>query len=461
MRRLPGILLLTVATLIVIVALLVSGLRLVLPQLDAWRPQLLEKISTLTGTPVDASQITASWQTFGPTLDARDIHVGLKDGGTMAVKRVTLALDVWQSLLHMRWQFRDLTFWQLQAHTNTPIQTNDGGESLKTDRISDLFLRQFDHFTLRDSHLSFLTLSGQRAELAVPQLTWLNGRNRHRAEGQLSLSSLTGQHGVMQVRMDLRDEDGLLNKGRVWLQADDIDVKPWLGRWMQDNIALKSARFSLEGWMTIEKGDVASGDVWLKKGGASWQGDNEVHHLSVDNLTAHLSHDKQSWAFYIPDTRIAIDDKPWPSGALAMAWIPAQDVGGDDRQRSDELRIRASNLALSGLSGLQPFADKLAPSLGELWRTTQPGGKINLLALDIPLQATEKTRFQAQWSDLAWKQWKLLPGAEHFSGSLNGSVEHGELRAHMAKALMPYAGVFRAPLEIAAGEATQRQRVYA
>lgn len=73
----------------------------------------------LTGTPVDASQITASWQTFGPTLDARDIHVGLKDGGTMAVKRVTLALDVWQSLLHMRWQFRDLTFWQLQVHTNT------------------------------------------------------------------------------------------------------------------------------------------------------------------------------------------------------------------------------------------------------------------------------------------------------------------------------------------------------
>lgn len=39
----------------------------------------------------------------------------------------------------MRWQFRDLTFWQLQVHTNTPIQTNDGGESLKTDRISDLF----------------------------------------------------------------------------------------------------------------------------------------------------------------------------------------------------------------------------------------------------------------------------------------------------------------------------------
>jgi uncharacterized protein (TIGR02099 family) len=451
---LPGILLLTVATVVVIVALLVSGLRLALPQLNNWRPQLLEKITAVSGVPVEASQITASWENFGPTLDARDIKAGLKDGGEMSIKRVTLALDIWQSLLHMRWQFRDLTFWQLKVHTNTPIQTNDGGESLKTDRISDLFLRQFDHFILRDSHLSFLTISGQRAELAIPQLTWLNGKNRHRAEGQLSLSSLTGQHGVMQVRMDLRDVNGLLNKGRLWLQADDIDVKPWLGRWMQDNIALQSARFSLEGWLNIEKGDVAGGDVWLKKGGASWQGDKQLHQLSVDNLTAHITRESQSWGFRIPDTRISIDGKAWPRGALAMAWIPAQDVGGKNNQRSDELRIRASNLDLSGLTGLQPMADKLAPSFGEVWRTTQPSGKINLLALDIPLQATEKTRFQADWTNLAWKQWKLLPGAEHFSGSLNGSVENGELRAHMAQAKMPYETVFRAPLEIAQGEAT-------
>lgn len=165
----------------------------------------------------------------------------------------------------MRWQFRDLTFWQLQLRTNTPIQRSEGGDGIETDHLSNLFLRQFDHFDLRDSHISFITLSGQRAELAIPQLTWLNNKNRHRAEGQVSLSSLTGQHGVMQVRMDLRDDNGLLNNGRVWLQADDIDVKPWLGKWMQDNVALQTARFSLEAWMTISKGVVSGGDVWLKK----------------------------------------------------------------------------------------------------------------------------------------------------------------------------------------------------
>ncbi len=454
MRRLPGILLLTGAALVVIAALLVSGLRIALPHLDAWRPEILNKIESATGMPVEASQLSASWQNFGPTLEAHDIRAELKDGGEFSVKRVTLALDVWQSLLHMRWQFRDLTFWQLRFRTNTPITSGGSDDSLEASHISDLFLRQFDHFDLRDSEVSFLTPSGLRAELAIPQLTWLNDPRRHRAEGLVSLSSLTGQHGVMQVRMDLRDDEGLLSNGRVWLQADDIDLKPWLGKWMQDNIALETAQFSLEGWMTIDKGDVTGGDVWLKQGGASWLGEKETHTLSVDNLTAHITRENPGWQFSIPDTRITMDGKPWPSGALTLAWIPEQDVGGKDNKRSDELRIRASNLELAGLEGIRPLAAKLSPALGDVWRSTQPSGKINTLALDIPLQAADNTRFQASWSDLAWKQWKLLPGAEHFSGTLSGSVENGLLTASMKQAKMPYETVFRAPLEIADGQAT-------
>ncbi|URA06007.1 AsmA2 domain-containing protein YhdP [Escherichia fergusonii] len=454
MRRLPGILLLTGATLVVVVALLVSGLRLALPHLDHWRPEILNKIESATGVPVDASQVSASWQTFGPTLEARDIHADLKDGGEFSVKRVTLALDVWQSLLHMRWQFRDLTFWQLRFRTNTPIEPGDGGEGLEGSQLSDLFLRQFDHFDLRDSEVSFITLSGQRAELAIPQLTWLNDQARHRAEGQVSLSSLTGQHGVMQVRMDLQDNDGLLKDGRIWLQADDIDVKPWQGKWMQDNIALETAQFSLEGWMTIDDGDIIGGDIWLKKGGASWLGEGKTHTLSVDNLTAHITREQSGWQFSIPDTRITMDDKPWPSGALTLAWIPEQDVGGKNNQRSDELRIRASHLELAGLEGLRPLASKLSPALSEIWQATQPSGQINVLALDIPLQQTEKTRFQIDWRDLAWKQWKLLPGAEHFSGTLAGSVENASMTVSMKQAKMPYETVFRAPLEIEEGVAT-------
>ncbi len=86
MRRLPGILLLTGAALVVIAALLVSGLRIALPHLDAWRPEILNKIESATGMPVEASQLSASWQNFGPTLEAHDIRAELKDGGEFSVK---------------------------------------------------------------------------------------------------------------------------------------------------------------------------------------------------------------------------------------------------------------------------------------------------------------------------------------------------------------------------------------
>ena len=50
---------------------------------------------------------------------------------------------------------------------------------------------------------------------------------------------------------------------------------------------------------------------------------------------------------------------------------------------------------------------------------------------------------------MSWKQWKLLPGAEYFSGNIAGSVENGTLHASITQAKMPYETVFRAPLEIA------------
>ncbi|XPE63074.1 hypothetical protein ACNKHU_20130 [Shigella flexneri] len=44
----------------------------------------------------------------------------------------------------------------------------------------------------------------------------------------------------------MRDDEGLLRNGRVSLQADDIDLKPWLGKSMQDNIALETAQSPLK-----------------------------------------------------------------------------------------------------------------------------------------------------------------------------------------------------------------------
>ncbi len=448
MRQLPRILLLAVATVIVIVALLISGLRLVMPHLNSYRADILSKVSAVSGLPMSASEIQGSWQNFGPTLEVSDLAVELKDGGKLTIDRVTLALDVWQSLLHARWQFRDLTFWQMHLTTNSPLVENDDNRtSLKADQLSDLFLRQFDHFDLRDSSISFLTPSGQRAELAIPKLTWLNQATRHRAEGEVSLSSFTGQHGVVQVRLDLSDNNGLLNNGRIWMQADDVDVKPWLGQWMRDNVSLDSARFSLAAWLSLEQGEVYAGDVWLKKGGADWHGDQRDHRLEVDNLTAHMARVNNGWSLTVPQTRLKTDGVTWPQGQFSLLWQP-EDSAQPGPDRTAEWRVRATQLDLQNLEPFIPLFSRLAPQLLENWRALQPRGQLDALALDVPVKQPEKTRFQAQWRNLSWQPWQLLPGMEHFDGKLSGSVAQGRLDLQLNNATLPYSSMFRAPLEV-------------
>ncbi len=66
MKRLPGILLALCATLIVLVALAVSALRLTLPYLDTFRPQILAQLNAAYGANIQIREMHGSWQSFGP-----------------------------------------------------------------------------------------------------------------------------------------------------------------------------------------------------------------------------------------------------------------------------------------------------------------------------------------------------------------------------------------------------------
>nr|WP_113865385.1 AsmA2 domain-containing protein YhdP [Brenneria salicis]NMN93159.1 uncharacterized protein (TIGR02099 family) [Brenneria salicis ATCC 15712 = DSM 30166]RBP65239.1 uncharacterized protein (TIGR02099 family) [Brenneria salicis ATCC 15712 = DSM 30166]RLM31736.1 TIGR02099 family protein [Brenneria salicis ATCC 15712 = DSM 30166] len=447
MRRLPGILFVTGATLIVIVALLVSGLRLALPQIDHFRPQLVAWAETVSGVKLEIGSLKGRWENFGPTLEI-DNFSALSPEADWRVERITLALDVWQSLLHARWQFRDLTFYQSRFDLNTPLtgQRQDG-DLMESGKLSDLFLRQFDRFDLRDSLISFLTPSGARAELSIPQLTWLNQDNRHRAEGLISLSSFTGQHGVVQMRMDLQDHQGLLNTGTLYLQADDIDMKPWLSRWLKNNTGLESADFSLAAWLTVRDGAVDGAEVFLNQGTAAWREGENGHRLNVDDMALRISRQENGWQVDVPALNLATDGVAWPTGQLSALWLTKNEsMLGADRQ--EELRIRAANLQLERLGSLLPLLPTTTPDLKARWGSLQPKGELTALALDIPVQQPEKTRFQSRWQDVSWQQWARLPGMNHFSGSVSGSMDQGQLNIDLAESTLPYEGMFRAPLEI-------------
>ncbi|ACR70622.1 AsmA2 domain-containing protein [Edwardsiella ictaluri] len=442
MRRLSGYLLATLATLIVLVALLVSGLRLLLPHIDSVRPQIAARLGQFIGAPLTIGELSASWHAFGPMLEARDIALR-GEQGLLQVRRMTLGLDVWQSLLHARPQFRDLTFYQLQASTDRPLAREEGHGGLKRDELSNIFLRQFDHFTLRDSRLRFPSPSGVPLQLTVSQLTWVNGPERHRAEGEVSFSTPQGQHGNLQLRMDLRDKNGLLSDGEIYLQADQIDLRPWLSRWINRNTGLNAADFSLASWLSVRDGELAGALIRLRDGQAGWRADDRPHRLTVNDLTLQATRRDGGWQLDVPRLNLATDGQPWPAGHLSLLYLPQQGTTQDE-----ELRLRATDLQLARITPLLPAFSFLSPALVEPLQRLQPQGYISRVGIDIPLQQPGRSRVLADWHGVSWQPWKRLPGIDRFSGSLSGSGQDARLRFKLQESTLPYAAMFRVPLSV-------------
>ncbi|MGK2946239.1 MAG: AsmA2 domain-containing protein YhdP [Candidatus Malihini olakiniferum] len=442
MRRLLGLLLITGATIVVAMALLVSVLQLTMLQLDYFRPKIMAWVASTTDLTVKASLLSGSWESFGPTLVINSLQSASPVARCQA-ERITLALDVWQSLLHARWQFRDLTFYRMHLTLDTTLagQRSDGS-LVESDHLSTLFLQNFDHFDLRDSHLSFLMPSGDRAELAIPQLTWLNRNNRHRAEGQINLSSFNRQHDLVQVRMDLQDVKGRLNDGTVYLQADNINMKPWIDRWLKNNIGLESANFNLAAWLQVHNGVLCASDVFLSNGTAAWKVGGVTHRLSVDNMALHATRQDERWQVIVPVLNLATDHVTWPKGSLAIGWIPVSAT------QQYMLRVRASELSLARLRDLLPLLSTVIPELIARCEVLQPEGLLTQLALDIPLKQPEKSCFQAVWHDLRWQAWQWLPGGQKVSGTLSGSLERGRATFTLSQGVLSSGNQFRAPFEI-------------
>ena len=445
MKRLPRILKVTAVFVLIIGALLLSGLRYLLPNINDYRSDIISRIEQASGVPIDIRQLEGEWRSFGPALTLSDVSFQTPTTDAKAVK-ITLELDIWRSLLSLRWRFRDLTFYDLDIDHKIPFELG-ANENVGNafDSIEDLFLLQFDHFTLKDSQITFLTPSEEKITLILPELTWLNQPGRHRAQGFVSLETLNKQPGYLQVKLDLVDNNELLSDGTIYLQADNIDVQPWLNRWIRTNSGLRDANFSLSTWITLKNNHIDSGLLQLRQGEANWEIDNLTHNLQVNDLVVRMRPQDSGWLFNIPELdTLKTDEYIWQSGSLSVLYLPIS----PSYNNQDHWRIRAKNIELARLGEILPTFSFLTPETVQDWQVRQPTGLIKHFSLDITPTQAEQSQIALGWQDLEWKRWKSLPAVSGFSGELAGGKQQGALSFELAESIVDYQPMFKAPFDI-------------
>ncbi|EKT59957.1 AsmA2 domain-containing protein YhdP [Providencia sneebia] len=444
MKRLPRVAFIATAIVLLLCAILLTGLRFFLPNIDSYRKDIISYIEKNTDISMQIGKIEGAWQSFGPVLTFTDVVVHHDDVDAQASK-IAFELDVWDTLLSFQWRFRDITFYQLDVDYKKPFDLDSGEQSIDGDSIEGLFLKQFSHFTLKNSHLTFLTPSEQKTTLILPELSWLNEQKRHRAQGFVSLETINKQHGFLQVKLDIQDKNGILSDGIVYLQADNIDMQPWLSRWLRQNTGLRDADFSLSSWVTIKNNRIDNGLLQLRQGEANWGEGVLAQNLQVNDLLLRMRRQGDGWLFNIPELdTLKTNEYIWPKGSLSILYLPSS----TKYHQKDHWRIRAKNIELERLSEVLPTFSFLTPETVQDWQHRQPKGLLSTFFLDITPDSRDFTELDMEWQDISWKKWKDLPSVDHFTGMIVGNMERGLIDISLKNSQVDYEPQFKAPFEI-------------
>ena len=94
--------------------------------------------------------------------------------------------------------------------------SSDGSSIETDDAMSGLWLERFDNFDLRDSEIRFHAVRRSCHFAGFPSVMAQSEQTPPRS-GEISLSSVNNPRGWLQVRLDLRDVNGLLDEGTVYL----------------------------------------------------------------------------------------------------------------------------------------------------------------------------------------------------------------------------------------------------
>ncbi|MFV9997204.1 MAG: AsmA2 domain-containing protein YhdP [Arsenophonus endosymbiont of Dermacentor nuttalli] len=454
MKRLPKVLVVISVITVIIVALAIIGLRLFLLQINEYHSQLEGQLQSLTGVPIKIGHMEGEWASFGPVLTFSDVSV-TTEKANIKVKTVKFSLDIWRSLFSLHLRFRDIIFYQLNADCYRSLEfANEGDFShFNLDALDELFLKQFDYFTLKDSRITFFTPSAEKRTLKIPELTWLNQNEYHRAQGFINLDNFEQQQDqdAIQIKLNLCNKNGVINEGTVYLQADNVNLRPWISRWLRDSTGLEGAVFSLSSWITIKDSRINGGQLQLHQGQANWKVDGQEHQLAVDDLLLTMRRQENGWLFNIPQLQhLKTDQQQWLEGQISLLYLPQSQA----HQNQDHWRIRVNNIQLERLRAILPTFSFFTPEFISDWQKRQPKGQLVALALDITPQNPEKALIDVTWQDISWIRWKDLSSISHFSGSLRGGQQGGIFSFNLNDSHIEYAPVFKAPLEISLGQGT-------
>ena len=413
-----------------ILAVVISAMRLLLPYVHHYRVDLQNQINKTYNTNVEIGSLSMDWQKFGPVLVANKVSVLKTDSAAVFIDSIDIRVDFWRSLQHRTFITRGMTLGGARVFIDKTVLENNtvsATDSKIYERFSDLFLLHINKFSLANSQLIVRTENGDR-KVIIDHLNWLNEGDRHRGSGAVMAYGLSTN--TANVLMDFSGTEFEHLSGQIYLKGHRVNVTPWLDQALVIDDEKSYSELNVESWLTIKNGEPTNLQVALADTKLRWIIDEQEHEFLLRSGVLNAD---------INGSNIKVKSAPFDISVDGHTWQPLYiNAAGQGR----DWDAYVSGVELGSIAKLVPlFVD--SPALTTTLSGLKPQGRlqdIHVQQVNGELAATaELVNFSQHFS-------QGVPGIANVNADLVVKDEQLVAKLQASNSALDFAQHFKQPM---------------
>lgn len=435
----------TIAIFLVIVAVLLSAFRLLLPYVEHYRADLQDYLNEKNQTQITLGSLSMAWHRFGPVLVSTDVSLLDTDQASVYIKQMELKLDFWASLSQQTLVSSNLVIKGAKVHieqslwsNQTPInnEVNQSPVSAQEENadnfsmITNIFLNRLNRFSIIDSEIVIKNDALER-DVHINNLHWLNTDELHQAQGSVVINDLSSNN--IQLSLNLTGESSNELNGQIYVEANHLDITPWLDSVLAVENDKTKSDISFSAWLNVKNSAIERLQAKLDENNIHWYIKESKQKLSLGEGQLLLVKGKKPNSFRMFSTPLL----------LQFNQQEKQEFTVSANQESEYFSAFISALDLSLLGQLGPLVVE-EQATRDLFSQLSLSGQVT----DIHI-AKQQERFQlvTDFSQLSNKFSHGIPGLTNISGNISYVNDELFIKINANDGALDFAQHFITPID--------------
>ncbi|HGG61029.1 MAG TPA: hypothetical protein ENK26_14115, partial [Gammaproteobacteria bacterium] len=452
------------AEIIIVLAILLSLSRLILPFANEFRDVAAEEIGKLIRHPVSIGLIEADWAGFKPLIKLRDVRIDAPDGSAplATFELIRLKINPWRSLargalvpdkLILRGSVVEIVRRKDGRLLFRGFEPAGGSAARRFNSLEELAGLTLD---LRDIRVIWEDQAlNRKFRFVARKLRLVIGSASVDLDAHIDLPYSQGENLRLIARARGPLNDVFAWRGDFYLKGSAIDVRGNPLGWPTGWPRLSNGRVNVQtwgNWRARERleaiGEIAGYGLRIEEPGSQ----GEPRRVSKISSRFHLTGEPERWRLDLDRLALRTGKQPWPASGLSLAWTRAGEGGPVLTGFIDRVNIGELAAFAAGFSRLpaHTLLERLAPE-----------GQLTAVEFRAPLKksANPRYRFSAKLDGVGWAAYRRWPGVRNLSGRVRLDEQGGRavLNGQRMVLDLPKLLGHALPLDSLSGEADWRR----